>query len=413
MIPRDPSPDATLALLREGYTFIGTRCRRLGSPIFATRLMLTPAICLSGADAARFFYGGERFTRKRAMPQTTLRLLQDKGSVQLLDGAAHRHRKAMFLSLMAPDRLAKIRAIYRAILLREAARWQSAGSVVLFDAIRPVLTETVCHWAGVPVSARDLPLRTRQLAAMVDRAGSIGPGLVGAFVRRNQGEAWARLKIDAVRDGRISPAEETALCVIAGHREPDGSLLDRRRAGVELVNVLRPTLAVDRYVAFTAHALIEYPEARDRIAAGDRAYLDRFVTEVRRFYPFFPLVSGRAREEAEWAGHRFRAGDWVLLDLYGTCHDPHGFKAPDRFDPDRFAGRTPTAFDVIPQGAGDHLVSHRCPGEWLTEALISETATILSTRVSYRVPEQDLTIPLNRMPTLPRSRIRLADVTVA
>ncbi len=40
------------------------------------------------------FYSGDRFTRTGgAMPPTVLRLLQDKGSVQQLDGAAHlQHR---------------------------------------------------------------------------------------------------------------------------------------------------------------------------------------------------------------------------------------------------------------------------------------------------------------------------------
>ncbi|MER8545794.1 hypothetical protein [Mesorhizobium sp. M0684] len=88
--------DSTLALLREGYDFISARCRRMNTDIFATRLMLRPAICVRGAEAAEMFYGGDHFTRIGAMPQTTLRLLQDKGSVQALDGAAHRHRKARF-----------------------------------------------------------------------------------------------------------------------------------------------------------------------------------------------------------------------------------------------------------------------------------------------------------------------------
>ncbi|MES0069597.1 hypothetical protein NKJ73_27915 [Mesorhizobium sp. M0074] len=72
--------DSTLALLREGYDFISARCRRMNTDIFATRLMLRPAICVRGAEAAEMFYGGDHFTRIGAMPQTTLRLLQDKAA---------------------------------------------------------------------------------------------------------------------------------------------------------------------------------------------------------------------------------------------------------------------------------------------------------------------------------------------
>ena len=107
-IPRDRSFDSTLALLREGYDFIPSRCRRLQSDLFATRLMLRRAVCISGEDAARMFYQPDRFTRRRALPPTALRLLQDKGSVALLDGSAHRRRKAMFMSLMNPEQLQRL-----------------------------------------------------------------------------------------------------------------------------------------------------------------------------------------------------------------------------------------------------------------------------------------------------------------
>ena len=107
-VPRDPLPDSSLALLADGYTFMANRRRRLGSDTFATRLMLRKAICIVGEDAAEFFYGGDRFTRKGAMPPTAMRLLQDKGSVQQLDGLAHLHRKQMFMERMTPTRIQEL-----------------------------------------------------------------------------------------------------------------------------------------------------------------------------------------------------------------------------------------------------------------------------------------------------------------
>src|ERR1700752_5342083 len=98
-IPRSPVFDSTLALGREGYGFIGNQCERLGTDIFRTRLMLKHVVCMRGTCAAEIFYTGDRFTRVGAMPVTVLKLLQDYGSVQLLDGAAHRRRKRMFLGI--------------------------------------------------------------------------------------------------------------------------------------------------------------------------------------------------------------------------------------------------------------------------------------------------------------------------
>jgi len=56
--------DSTLALLREGYAFIPNRCRRYGSDVFETRLMLTRAVCVTGREASEVFYEPVRFTRR-------------------------------------------------------------------------------------------------------------------------------------------------------------------------------------------------------------------------------------------------------------------------------------------------------------------------------------------------------------
>jgi fatty-acid peroxygenase len=66
------------------------------------------------------------------LPQTTLRLLQDKGSVATLDAeAAHRRRKRMFLSMMGPpdaERLADEAEVqWRARIVR----WEAMDEVVL------------------------------------------------------------------------------------------------------------------------------------------------------------------------------------------------------------------------------------------------------------------------------------------
>lgn len=87
---------------------------------------------------------------------------------------------------------------------------------------------------------------------------------------------------------------------------------------MELINILRPTLAVARFVPFAAVALEQHPQWRRIFADGDHSDLEPFVQEVRRFFPFFPAVPGRVREPFEWRRHHFREGDWVILDLYGT-----------------------------------------------------------------------------------------------
>jgi fatty-acid peroxygenase len=111
-MPQDKSLDSTMDLLSDGYRFISKRCQEHQSKIFATRMMLQKVICMQGEEASRLFYEPDLFTRKGAMPPTTLKLLQDVGSVQTLDGEEHRHRKQMFLSMMKPESLQKLSDIF-------------------------------------------------------------------------------------------------------------------------------------------------------------------------------------------------------------------------------------------------------------------------------------------------------------
>ena len=175
---------------------------------------------------------------------------------------------------------------------------------------------------------------------------------------------------------------------------------------MELINLLRPTVAVGRFVVFLALELHRHPDWRRRLAGGDDGARRAFVQEVRRTAPFFPVIAGTVREPFAWRGHAFREGDWVMLDLYGTNRDARVWDEPDAFRPERFLGREPGPFDIVPQGGGDFLADHRCPGEWLTIRLMEE-ATRLLLATPYDVPEQDLTVDLSRMPALPASHFVL------
>jgi fatty-acid peroxygenase len=400
--------DRTLALLSEGYAFIPQRCRRHGTDVLETRIMLTKVVCMMGEEAARVFYEPERFTRVGALPQTTLRLLQDKGSVALLDGEAHRWRKRMFLSLADPASSERLADVMEGQWRARIGRWESMDRVVLFREAEEIFCRTACEWAGVPLTESEAGRRTREFASMIEGAGSVGPRNWYGHLLRARTERWIRYLIEKVRARELDVPEGSAAYITAWHRDQDGELLDTEVAAVELINALRPTVAVARFVTFAALALHEHPKCVQKIR-DDEDYLEMFVQEVRRFYPFFPFVGGRVRDEFDWRGRRYTRGTWVLLDLYGTNHDARTWGDPDEFRPERFSSWDGSAFDFVPQGGGDHK-GHRCPGEWATIALMKRAVRLLTESMSYEVPEQDLRISLSRMPTVPKSRFVISGV---
>ncbi|MFN7026404.1 MAG: cytochrome P450, partial [Pseudorhizobium sp.] len=238
-LPTDGAWDATVSLLREGYHFIPNRCRRLGSDIFRTRLTLTDVICMQGPQAAELFYGDAPLTRRQAMPQTVLRLLQDKGSVQQLDGVAHRHRKALFISILtAPEQAERLSQIFQEEWLARLSFWQKQKRVVLFEEVNLILTRAACRWAGVPIG--DSHAMATELAGMVEHAGHFRLATFAALWRRRRTERHVRKLVEQIRLGDVDVASDMPVRRVAAFRDIDGQMLSAEAAAVEIINMLRP-----------------------------------------------------------------------------------------------------------------------------------------------------------------------------
>jgi fatty-acid peroxygenase len=411
-IPRDRTLDATWELFfSEGYEYITNRCRQFDTDIFSTRLMLRSAVCMQGAEAAEQFYHPGRFTRRRALPLSVLTLIQDLGSVIVLDKEDHDRRKAMFLSLMSPESLTRMAELTEQHWRAAMRDWQKRKEVILFHEAHVPICAAICEWAGLKLSNRQIGKHAREMEAMVEGTGAMGPRNWKGHWMRARSERWMRRTVRRIRRGRLAVPEGSAAAVISTFRDRNGKLLDVKAAGVELLNVIRPAVATARYVVFAAMALDEHPEWRDRLMQSGED-LDHFADEVRRFYPFIPAIGGRVLEEFTWREHRFRKGDWVLMDLYGTNHDPRVWGDPGNFRPDRFRNHPAGPYDLVSHGAGDRSVTHRCPGEWITVEIIKAAVRVLVRESTYTVPRQDLSIDLARIPALPKSGFIIQDVAL-
>lgn len=398
--------DRSLELLARGYTFGRHHFDRLGSDVFTTRLMARPVTIVYGSEWARFFYEGARFTRHNALPATVRHSLQDDGSVQTLAGDAHRRRKALFLDLLdEPSRLDLDAQFAEAW----STEWDASRGrpTSLLDVASRALTAAACAWAGIPLDPGGLDARTEEFMAMIDGAGSFGPRNVRGRVLRLRTERWARDLIREAREG--GPAAGSGiLSRLATYRDGDGALLDEEVAAVELLNLLRPTVAVARFIVFAALALHLHPQWRPRVAS-DPAQARAFAQEVRRTTPFFPMVAGTAGRDLAEGDTRFAEGDWVMLDLFSTLRDPRIWEDPLTFAPERFASGDPHRNTLIPQGAGFFEDGHRCPGEPATVDLVATAAARLAAS-DFLLPPQDLSVSLGRLPAQPRDGFRVVPV---
>ena len=415
---RRPRFDQSVPMLAKGYAWLPDRRRAAGRDTVHTRLLgVRQTLGVVGPAGARFVYDEDHVRRSGALPEPVVSTLFGHGAVHTLDGEAHRVRKAMFVQLlMGPgigDLVDRVTAGWDAA----AQRWAAERQVVLFDEASRVLTRAVCDWAAVPLTEEEVPALARDLTTLVDGFATGAPRHWRARRVRQRREAWLAGIVEDVRAGRRSAPAGSVLEVVSTHRDSEGELLEPRVAAVEVLNVVRPTVAVCWFVAFAAHALHRWPDNRDRLRSGEEAFATAFAHEVRRYYPFAPFIGGRAPRQVEWDGETVPAGSMVLLDLFGQDHDPELFPEPYAFRPERFLDGTGSAaavrhigpWELVPQGAGDPRTGHRCPGEDVTVALLSALAVRLA-RLGYTLPEQDLSISLSRIPARPASRVVLTDV---
>lgn len=412
-IPYEKCIDSSISLLSEGYLFIRNRTERYNCDIFRTSLMGRQTVCMTGKQAAELFYDNRLFRRHGAAPKRVQKTLFGKNTVQSMDGKAHIHRKQFFLSVLTPEYRNRLTGLVLRQWQKSAAQWErnKAGRIVLFDEAKKILCRAVCIWAGVPLRQTEIKKRSDDFGAMVDAFGAVGLRYLKGVAARKRTEKWIENAVKDVRSGKLKPGTQSALYRIAVYRNSDGRKMEPHMAAAELINILRPVVALSTYIVFSALALHDNPGYKNKIKSDNSgSFSEMFVQEVRRFYPFTPFVGAIAKKNFIRLNCEFRKGDLVLLDVYGINHDMRIWGDPEEFRPERFSDKNYGPFEFIPQGGGDAATGHRCPGEGIAVDIMKASLGFLVSGIDYDVPHQDLHYSLQRIPTRPKDGFIISNV---
>ena len=335
-----------------------------------------------------------------------------------LDGRAHTVRKNALADLAyEDDRVAQFASLVAMELEQMLDEWARRGSGTVYHDTTTAFGRAAFRWAGLPMRPEEANRRAKQMSRLLDTFGRISGNPV-AQVERLRLDRWATSLVRRVRSGDIRPDPGSVVAAIAELRDDDGQLVDARTAAVELQNLTRPTVAVARFAAFAAVALAENPGWRSRIrkASEEAGRLTEipeavaFAQEVRRVYPFVPMLPALATTDFEVSGCPVREGQRVLLDLHGTDTDPNHWPDAGTFDPERFLGVDDAeqleAF--IPHGGAGVRTGHRCPGEKIAvTALSAAVAALCRPEVRISDDPDDLTLPWTTMLTRPATGVRV------
>lgn len=419
--------EQALEFLRSGYLFASRVRQKAGVPAtshdpVALTMLGKTSVLVRGAEGVKFFYDTDLMKRDGAMPRFIQLPLFGAGAVHTLDGEAHRVRKNALADMAYDDRrVADFQRLVAEELDAMHRRW-TGGSGTVHDDAALAFGRAALRWAGVELPDRQMDRRVRQMNRLLDTFGRPSRNPV-AMAERIRLDRWATRLIRDVRAGEVRADPDSVLAHMAELRDDRGEPVEDKVAAVELQNLTRPTVAVGRFAAFAAVALVEHPEWVDRIReASERAggsvtdvpEAVAFAQEVRRTYPFVPMLPALATKDTEISGCPVRKGQRVLLDFVGTLTSPSEWDDAGSFDPERFlpydgvkAAESITAF--IPQGGADVRTGHRCPGEKIAVAALAAAVAVMcrpGVRISSDV--EDTTFPWTRMLTRPETGVRVS-----
>ena len=240
----------TKELINKGYNLLRELREDVNAPVVKAEFLTKDITVIYGEEAARKFYNPEIFKREGAMPEPVLKTLFGEGGVQTLDGKRHHHRKNYFMDLMTPERMEDYRKILNKNLTEELDKQH--GEFELFDLANRVLFTSICEWSGINLEnydSKSLEKLAHNQISMISGAVTSPADHIRGITDRNHSEQWAQDLIKEARKNPVPGKEDLALYVFANATDYDGELLPVEVAAVELLNIIRPTVALTVWMA--------------------------------------------------------------------------------------------------------------------------------------------------------------------
>jgi len=349
-------------------------------------LMRTPVIAVTSAPLAyavlvehEHAFGKERILRTFGRP-----LLG--GGLITSDGEFHRRQRRLLAPAFAPKRLALYARDMVATAERVMAGWREGMELDAAQAFQQLTLEVVARTlfhsevaADVETIGRSFQVANRYVGKVMGSILRVPPSWW--IFRRNRVNARAIAALNGVvgrfiRDRRASQRDEgDVLSLMLATRDDDGSGMTDVQVRDELMSLFfagHETTAGT--LAFAIWLLGRHPDVRARVEAevaevlGGRSpsyddlarlpYTLAVLKEAMRLYPAVTGIGRRATQDVDLGGVQIKAGEYVLVNIWGIHRRPDYFADPERFDPERFLGdraKQQARHAYLPFGAGSRV----------------------------------------------------------
>jgi cytochrome P450 len=283
-------------------------------------------------------------------------------SVLVLDEKEHLRTRKMLLPPFHGARMQVYGDIMRELAEAEVATWPSGTEIAMLPAMQRLTLRIILRTVfGVEEGAR-MDALERSLIRLMARGSRImllpalqrdwGPGSPQRQFEASRAEVDQLLYAEIARR-RASPEGDDVLGMLLQARTEDGEPPSDAELRDHLITLLlagHETTATT--LAWTFERLVRHPDALERAASGDEAYVDAVIQESQRLRPVITYVMRTLQAPMTVGGHEVPAGATLGTSITLKHRRADLYPDPLAFRPERFLEAKPETYTWIPFGGG-------------------------------------------------------------
>lgn len=403
--------DASLPIIGQTFSFLNRPVQFLGEMqqkhgnIFKTRILAKPVIFLIGTEANKFLLVEQaKYMSNQKGWETIDELFHD--GLMLRDGANHQHHRSIMLSAFRKEPLRGYMEVMLPKIEEYLLRWQDKSKLTVF----PEMKKLTLFLAGKVFFgldfSDDLDKVNKAIIQIVKASTTLLPFKI-PFTTYWQGMQGRKVlesyfsKILAER--RKNPTEDMLGKLCTAENEEGDKLSDEDIINhlIFLLMAAHDTTASTMTSLF--YELAKNPEWQDKLRQESLEFnenhelnfdtlpslqsLDLAIKETLRMHTPLIMIPRRTTETLEFEGHTIPADTDVTILVHHNHYSEEVFKAPESFDPDRFANpraehkKCPHGY--APFGGG----KHHCLGFSFAEMQIKLVMHHVLMKYQWSVPK--------------------------
>jgi len=356
--PRLPRPVAGVRFLASEHRMLARYRRRYGDVFAVDVWPFDPLVVVGDPAEVKRIFRGDPEQLHAGEGNRVLGPIVGPSSVLVLDEKEHLATRKRLLPPFHGERMRVYGDVMRELAEAEVATWPSGEAFPLLPAMQRLTLRIILRTVfGLDEGARMAELEAA-LIRLMRRGARImllpalqhdyGPGSPQRRFEASRAEVDAMLFAEIARR-RGSPGGTDVLSMLL---EASGSSSDAELRDHLITLLLAGHETTATTLAWTFERLVRHPEAMERAATGDTAYIDAVVQESQRLRPVITYVMRTLQAPMTVAGYDVPAGATLGTSITLMHRRADLFPDPLAFRPERFIDGKPETYSWIPFGGG-------------------------------------------------------------